>query len=55
MSLVLSRVLPLVLHYDFIHLIISLIIMMMDFSPIVLAALDSPLASFHLLEGSSIL
>jgi hypothetical protein len=53
MSLVLIRALPLVLHYDFIHLIIILIIMMMDFSPIGLAALDSPLAFFHLLVGSS--
>jgi hypothetical protein len=53
MSLVLSRVLPLVLHYDFIHLIIILIIMMMDFSPIGLAALDSLLSSFHLLVDSS--
>jgi hypothetical protein len=55
MSLVLSRVLLLVLHYDFIHLIIILIIMMMDFSPIGLAALDSLLSSFHLLVDSSIL
>jgi hypothetical protein len=55
MSLMLISVLPLVLHYDFIHLIIILIIMMMDFSPIGLAALDSPLSSFHLLVDSSIL
>jgi hypothetical protein len=55
MSLVLISVLPLVLHYDFIHLIIILIIMMMDSSPIALLALDSLLAFFHLLEGSSIL
>jgi hypothetical protein len=54
MSLVLISVLLLVLHYDFIHLII-LIIMMMDFSPIGLAALDSLLSSFHLLVDSSIL
>jgi hypothetical protein len=52
MSLVLIRGLLLGLHYDFIHLII-LIIMMMDFSPIVLATLDSLLSSFRLLEGSS--